>query len=81
MERELATEQAGFRRNRGTRDHIANIRWIMERAQEFQQELFFCFIDYSKAFDCVQHVRQWHTLRSMGIAEHLIILIRSLYSS
>jgi hypothetical protein len=79
MERELPDVQAGFRKKRGTRDQIANMRWIMERAREYNQKLYFCFIDYSKAFDCVDHNILWNSLREMGFAEHLIILLRNLY--
>jgi hypothetical protein len=79
LERELAIEQAGFRRNRGTRDHIANLRWIMEVAREYKRDLYLCFIDYSKAFDCVEHSKLWHVLRDMGIPEHITILLRNLY--
>lgn len=71
--------QAGFRRGRGTRDQIANIRWIMEKAREHQKDVYLCFIDYSKAFDCVNHAKLWNILRSMGVPEHLILLMRNLY--
>jgi hypothetical protein len=76
----LSTEQAWLRKNRGspTRNHIANIKWIIERADEFQQELYFCFIDYSKAFDCVQQARLEY-IRSTSIPEHLIKITKSLY--
>jgi hypothetical protein len=74
----MSEEQAGFRKGRGTRDQIANIRWILERALEYGKTIFMCFIDYSKAFDCVDHSRLWNTLRSMGVPEHLIVLIKSL---
>jgi hypothetical protein len=79
MEQELAIEQAGFRRNRGTRDHISNLRWIMEKAREYNRTLYICYIDYTKAFDCVDHDKLWTALRGMGVPEHLIVLIRSLY--
>lgn len=81
MERELPEEQAGFRRGRGTCDHIANMRWLMETAREHRKEVFFCFIDYSKAFDCIDHNRLWNVLKKMGIPEHLIRLMRNLYGS
>uniref|UniRef100_A0A803SLA6 Reverse transcriptase domain-containing protein n=1 Tax=Anolis carolinensis TaxID=28377 RepID=A0A803SLA6_ANOCA len=79
MERELPDVQAGFRKGRGTRDKIANIRWIMEEAREFQKNIYFCFIDYSKAFDCVDHNKLWHVLGGMGIPSHLVCLLRNLY--
>ncbi|XP_063594806.1 uncharacterized protein LOC134771745 [Penaeus indicus] len=81
MERELPKEQAGFRRGRGTRDHIANMRWLMETTREYQKKVYFCFIDYSKAFDCIDHHRLWNQLKPMGIPEHLIILMRNLYKN
>jgi len=65
-EREISEEQAGFRRGRGTRDQTSNIRWILERAMEYGKTIFMCFVDYGKAFDCVDHSRLWNTLRSMG---------------
>ena len=68
---ELPDAQAGFRKGRGTRDQIANIRWIMEKAREFQKKFYFCFIDYAKAFDCVDHNKLWKILKEMGIPEHL----------
>ena len=78
---ELPIEQAGFRRGRGTRDHIANLRWMMEKAKEHQIDLFMCFIDYKKAFDCVDHERLWVILRDMGVPVHLIVLLRRLYTN
>ena len=81
MERELAEAQAGFRKGRGCRDHIANLRWMMETAQEYQQDLYLCFIDYSKAFDCVDHSILWGVLREMGVPEHLIALMYNLYDN
>ena len=63
--------QAGFRKGRGTRDHIANIRWIIEKAREFQQNIYFCFIDYAKAFEGVDHNKLWKILKEMGIPDHL----------
>ena len=68
---ELPDVQAGFRRCRGTRDQIANICWIMEKAREFQKNIYFCFIDYVKAFDCVDHNKLWEILKEMGIPDHL----------
>ena len=67
MNRELPEVQAGFRKGRGTRDQIANIRWIMEKAREFQKNIYFCFLDYGKAFDCVDHNKLWKILKDMGI--------------
>ena len=75
---ELPDVQAGFRKGRGTRDQIANIRWIMEK--EFQRNIYFCFIDYAKAFDCVDHNKLWKILKEMGIPDHLSCLLRNLYS-
>ena len=69
---ELPDVQAGFRKGRGTRDQIPNIRWIIEKAREFQKNIYFCFIDYAKAFDCVDHNKLWKILKEMGIPEHLI---------
>ena len=80
MNRELPDVQAGFRKGRGTRDQIANIRWIIEKAREFQKNIYFCFIDYAKAFDCVDHSKLWKILKEMGIPEHLICLLRNLYA-
>ena len=71
MSRELPDIQAGFRKGRGTRDPIANIGWIMEKAREFQKNTYFCFINYAKAFDCVDHNKLWKILKEMGIPEHL----------
>ena len=76
---EIADVQAGFRKGRGTRDQIANIHWIMERAREFQKNIYFCFIDYAKAFDCVDHNKLWEILKEMGIPDHLTCLLRNLY--
>ena len=72
--------QAGFRKVRGTRDQIANIRWIMEKAREFQKNIYFCFLDYAKAFDSVDHNKQWKILKEMGIPDHLTCLLRKLYA-
>ena len=68
---ELLDIQAGFRKGRGTRDQIANIRWIMEKAREFQKNIYFCFIDYIKTFDCVDHKKLWKILQEIGIPDHL----------
>ena len=76
---EFPDVQAGFRKGRGTRDQIANICWIMEKAREFQENIYFCFVDYAKAFDCVDHNKLWKILKEMGIPEHLICLFRNLY--
>ena len=75
---ELPDVQAGFRKGRETRDQIANIRWIMEKAREFQKNIYFCFIDYAKAFDCVDHNKLWEILKEMGIPDHLTCLLRNL---
>ena len=75
---ELPDVQAGFRKGRRTRDQIANIRWIIER--EFQKNIYFCFIDYAKAFDCVDHNKLWEILQEMGISDHLTCLLRNLYA-
>ena len=72
--------QAGFRKGRGTRDQIANIRWIIEKGREFQKNIYFCFIDYAKAFDCVDHNKLWKILKEKGIPDHLICLLRNLYA-
>ena len=77
---ELPDVQAGFRKGRGTRDQIANICWIIEKAREFQKNIYFCFIDYAKAFDCVDHNKLWKILKEMGIPDHLICLLRNLYA-
>ena len=77
---ELPDIQAGFRKGRGTRDQIANIRWIMEKAREFQKSIYFCFIDYGKAFDCVDHHKLCKILKEMGISDHLTCLLRNLYA-
>ena len=80
VNRELPDVQAGFRKGRGTRDQIANICWIIEKAREFQKNMYFCFIDYAKAFDCVDHNILWKSLQKMGIPDHLTSLLRSLYA-
>ena len=77
---ELPDVQAGFRKGRGTRDQIANIRWIMEKTREFQKNIYFCFINYTKAFDCVDHNKLWKILQEMGIPDHLACLQRNLYA-
>ena len=78
MNHELPDDQAGFRKGRGTRDQIANIRWIIRKAREFQKNIYFSFIDYTKAFDCVDHNKLWEILQEMGIPDHLICLLRNL---
>ena len=75
---ELPYVQAGFRKGRGTRDQIANICWIIEKAREFQKSIYFYFIDYAKAFDCMDHNKLWKILKEMGIPDHLICLLRNL---
>ena len=80
MNCELSDVQAGFRKGRGTRDQIANILWIMEKAREFQKNIYFCFIDYAKAFDCVDHKKLWKILKEMGIPDHQTCLLRNLYA-
>ena len=80
MNCEILDVQAGFRKGRETRDQIANICWIMEKAREFQKNIYFCFIDYAKAFDCVDHNKLWKILKEMGIPDHLICLLRNLYA-
>ena len=77
---ELPDVQAGFRKGRGTRDQIANICWTMEKARELQKNIYFCFIDYAKAFDSVDHNKLWKILKEMGIPDHLTCLLRNLYA-
>ena len=77
---ELPDVQADFRKGRGTRDQIVNIRWIMEKAREFQKNIYFCFINYAKAFDCVDHNKLWQILKEMGIPDHMTCLLRNLYA-
>ena len=77
MNWELPDVQAAFRKDRGTRDQIANIHWIVEKAREFQKNIYFCFIDYAKAFDCVNHNKLWKILKEMGIPDHLTCLLRT----
>ena len=79
MKCKLPGVQAGFRKDRGTRDQIANICWIIEKTREFQKNIYFCFIDYAKAFDCVEHNKLWKILKEMGIPDHLTCLLRNLY--
>ena len=76
----LPDVQAGFRKGRGTRDQIANIRWIIKKAREFQKNIYFCFIDYTKAFDCVDYNKLWKILQEMGIPDHLTCLLRNLHA-
>ena len=76
----LPDVQAGFRKGRRTRDQIANIRWIMEKASEFQKNIYFCFIDYAKAFDCLDKNKLWKILKEMGRPDHLTCLLRNLYA-
>ena len=79
MKHELPDIQAGFRKGRGTRDQIANIHWIIEKVREFQKNFYFCFIDYAKALDCVDHNKLWKILQEMGIPDNLTCLLRNLY--
>ena len=72
--------QAGFRKGRGMRDQIANIHWIIEKAREFQKNIYFCFIDYTKAFECVDHNKLWKILKEMGISHHLTCLLSNMYA-
>ena len=80
MNHELPDVQAGFRKGCGTRDQIANIYWIIEKAKEFQKNIYFCFIDYAKAFDYVDHNKLWKILKEMGTPDHLTCLLRNLYA-
>ena len=80
VNRELPDIQTGLRKGRGTRDQIANIRWIIEKAREFQKNICFCFIYYAKAFDCVDHNKLWKSLQEMGIPDDLTCLLRNLYA-
>ena len=80
VNRELPNVQAGFRKGRGTRDQIANNRWTMEKAREFQKNIYFCFIDYAKAFDCVDHNKLWKILKETEIPDHLTCFLRNLYA-
>ena len=80
MNREISDVQGGFRKGGGTRDQVANIRWITAKAREFQKNIYFCFIDYAKAFNCVHHNKLWKILKEMGIPDHLNCLLRNLYA-
>ena len=80
MNHELPDVQTRFRKDRGTRDQIANIRWVIEKAREFQKNIYFCFTDYAKAFDCVDHNKLWKILKEMGMPDHLTWLLRNLYA-
>ena len=80
MNRELPDVQLGFRKGRGTRDQIANICWITEKAKEFQNIIYFCFIAYAKLFDCVDHIKLWKILKDKGIPDHLTCFLRNLYA-
>ena len=80
MNQELPDVQTGFRKGTGTRDKIANIPWIIEKAREFQKNIYFCFIDYTKAFVCADHNKLWKILKEMGIPDHLTCLLRNLYA-
>ena len=80
MNRELPDVQVGLRKGRGTRDQIANIHWITEKAKEFQKNIYFCFIDCAKAFDCMNHSKLWKSLKEIGIPDHLTCLLRNLYA-
>ena len=81
MNREISDVQTGFRGGKGTRDQIANIRWIIKKPREFQKNIYFCFIDYAKAFDCVDYNKLWKILKKMGIPDHLTYLLRNMYAS
>ena len=80
MNHEIPDVQAGFRKGRGPRDQIANIHWIMEKSTEFQKNIYFCFIDYAKAFDWVDHNKLWKILQELGIPDHLTCLLGNLYA-
>ena len=80
VNQEVSDVQAGFRKGRGSRDQIANIHWIIEKARQFQKNIYFCFIDYAKAFDCVDHSKLWKILQEIGIPDHLTCLLRNLYA-
>ena len=80
VNREIPDVQAGFRKGRGTRHQIPNIRWITDKARKFQKNIYFCFIGYAKAFDCIDHHKLWKILKEMGIPDHLTCLLRNLYA-
>ena len=80
VSRELPDVQAGFRKGGGTKDQIANNRWVIEKATEFQKSIYFCFIDYAKTFDCVDHNKLWKILKEMGVPDHLTCVLRNLYT-
>ena len=80
MKHEFPDVQVDFKKGRGIRDQIANIRWIIKKAREFQKNIYFCFIDYAKAFDCVDHNKLWEILKEMRIPDHLTCLLRNLYA-
>ena len=80
INRDISDVQAAFRKGRGTRVQIANIHWIIEKAREFQKNMYFCLIDYAKAFDCVDHNKLWKILKEMGIPDHLTCLLTNLYA-
>ena len=80
VNRELPDVKVGFRKGRGSRDQIANIPWIIEKARQFQKNIYFCFIDYAKAFDCVDQNKLWKILQQMGIPDHVTCLLRNLYA-
>ena len=80
VNQELPDVEAGFRKGRGTRDQISSIHWIIEKAREFQKNIYFCFTDYAKAFDCVDHNKLWKTLKEIGIPDHLTCLLKNLYA-
>ena len=80
VNREFPDVQAGFRKGRGTRNQIVNICWVIDKAREFQKNIYFCFINYDKVFDCVDYNKLWKILKEMGISDHLICLLRNLYA-
>ena len=79
MNQEISDVQVRFRKDRGTRDQIANIRWIIDKAREYQKNIYFCFTDYAKAFDCVDHSKLWNVLKEVGLSGHFTCLLRNLY--
>ena len=80
VNREFPDVQAGLKKGRGTTDQIANIRWIIKKAREFLKNIYFCFMDYAKAFDCVDHNKLWKILKDMGIPDHLTCFLKNLYA-